>query len=145
MTRVSAPVNSKWQVSCVTRVLQVICKPFNTFDYRLYNMLPRYEPVVYRSVIIALLRFLHNRGNIATEGSPKSRLCRTIIEWQGLFVVHSTINSTLQAFAQFRALYMSSLDDKHSNAVPLSFGSQSDQMRHQGRPSNTGTSDTNNM
>ena len=27
----------------------------------------------------ALLRFLHNHGNIATEGSPKPGLCLTLI------------------------------------------------------------------
>ena len=28
---------------------------------------------------IALRRFLHNHSNIATEGSPKTRLCHTLI------------------------------------------------------------------
>ena len=38
---------------------------------------------------IVLCRFLHNHGNIATEGSPKSRLCPTPIEWlQGFFTIH---------------------------------------------------------
>ena len=37
----------------------------------------------------------HNHGNIATEGSPKSGMCPSLMEWlQGLFIVHSTIDST---------------------------------------------------
>ena len=44
---------------------------------------------------IALRRFLLNHGNIATEKSPTSGLCPTLIEWvQGFFTVHSTIDST---------------------------------------------------
>ena len=40
-------------------------------------------------------RFLHNHSNMATEGSPKSELCPTLIEWlQFFFIVHSTIDST---------------------------------------------------
>ena len=31
------------------------------------------------SEYIALRRFLHNRDNIATEGSPKPKICPTLI------------------------------------------------------------------
>ena len=35
-----------------------------------------------------------NHGNIVTEGSPKSGLCPTLIEWlQGFFIAHSTIDN----------------------------------------------------
>ena len=41
-------------------------------------------------------RLLHNHGNFATEGSPKSRLCPILFEWlHGFFIVHSTIDSTV--------------------------------------------------
>ena len=41
---------------------------------------------------IALRRFLHNHGNIATEGSPKPELCPTLIsnDFMVFFIVHST-------------------------------------------------------
>ena len=46
-------------------------------------------------VNIASRRFLHNHGDFATEGSPKSGLCPTLIEGlQRFFIVHSTIDST---------------------------------------------------
>ena len=32
----------------------------------------------------ALRRFLHNHGNIATEGSPTSGLCPTLTLWEKL-------------------------------------------------------------
>ena len=39
---------------------------------------------------IASIWFLLNHGNIATEESPKSELCPTLIKWlQGFFAVHS--------------------------------------------------------
>ena len=47
---------------------------------------------------IALRRFLHNHGNIATEGSPKPGLCPTLIS---------------NSFEQFGALYMHNHDDKY--------------------------------
>ena len=44
---------------------------------------------------IALRHFLHNHGNIATEGGPKSGDYLTLIEWlQGFFIVHSIIDNT---------------------------------------------------
>ena len=47
---------------------------------------------------IALRRFLNNHGNIATEGSPKSALRPTLIELiRGLFVVYSTVDSTVHS------------------------------------------------
>ena len=48
---------------------------------------------------IALRRFLHNHGNIATEGSPKPGLCPTLIsnDFQEFFIVHSTIGSTVHS------------------------------------------------
>ena len=63
---------------------------------------------------IALRRFLHNHGNIATEESPKPY---SYFEWlQGLFIVHSTIRQhcTLHAFEQFGTLYM----HNHKNKYP---------------------------
>ena len=61
--------------------------------------------------------FLHNHGNIATEGSPKSGLCPTLMElFKGLFTVHSTIVRIAYSrlgFEPFGALYMYHIDDKH--------------------------------
>ena len=52
-------------------------------------------------VNIALRRFLHIYGNIATEQRSKSGLCHIIFErFQGFFMVHSHISST----AHFRRL-----------------------------------------
>ena len=64
-------------------------------------------------VNIVLRRFLHNHGNIATEGSPKSGLYLTLIEWcQGFFIVHSTIDNTVHS-RPLNSLehYMHNLDD----------------------------------
>ena len=85
---------------------------------------------------IALRRFLHNHGNIATEGS--SVLClHWVYQWVSQSeVVVTRVNTmpcsylmtsrvlysaqyhrqhcTLQAFEQFQALYMHNLDDKYS-------------------------------
>ena len=69
-------------------------------------------------VNIGLRRFLHNHGNIATEGSPRSWLCPTLIEWiWGFFIVHSTIDSTvhsrpLNSFVE-HCIYRTSIDDKY--------------------------------
>ena len=47
-------------------------------------------------VNIALRRFLHNDGNIATDWSLKSELCPTLIEWlQGLFIYCTVPQTTL--------------------------------------------------
>ena len=53
-------------------------------------------------VNIALRHFLHNQGNIATEWSPKPKLCPTLIsnDFNGffiMFIVHSTIGSTVHS------------------------------------------------
>ena len=49
-------------------------------------------------VNIASRRYLQNHGNIATEGSPKSGLFPTLIEWhQGFFMVHSTIDRAVHS------------------------------------------------
>ena len=65
---------------------------------------------------IALLRFLHNHGNIATEGSPNPGL------WPLLFRMTSRAlysaqyhrqHCTLHTFEQFGALYIHSHDDKY--------------------------------
>ena len=55
---------------------------------------------------IALLRFLHNHGNIATEGSPKSS--RVLYSAQ-----YHRQHCTLHAFEQFGALSMHNHDDKY--------------------------------
>ena len=64
----------------------------------------------------ALRRFLHNHGNITTEGSPKPGLCPTLIwnDFKGLYSVqYHRQHCTLHAFEQFGALYMHNHDDKY--------------------------------
>ena len=65
---------------------------------------------------IALRRFLHNHGNIATEGSSKPRLCPLLFRMTSM-VLHSAQyhkqHSTLHTFEQFGALYMHNYDDKY--------------------------------
>ena len=70
---------------------------------------------------IALRRFLHNHGDIATEGNPKPGLCPTLIS-NDFFIVHSTIGST---FEQFGALYLHSHDDKYPSRPGLEPGTPS--------------------
>ena len=67
------------------------------------------SPIVSR-VNIALRRFLHNNGNIATERSPKLGLSNY---FRGsLFLAqYYRHHCTLQAFEQLGALYMHNLDD----------------------------------
>ena len=70
------------------------------------------------NVNIALRRFLQNHGNIATEGSPKPGLCSTHIEWpQGLFIVHSTIDSTAHSIPM-NSLEHDTLSQGSFNAGP---------------------------
>ena len=93
---------------------------------------------------IALRRFLHNHGNIATEGSPKPGQCPTLIsnDFKRFFIVHSTIGSTVHT------RHLSSLEhcictttmtnirpDRDSNLVPRGYKPQSIRMSHWGRPS----------
>ena len=66
----------------------------------------------------ALLRFLHNNGNIATEGSQRSggyallyRMTPRVLYSAQYHRQHCTI----QAFGQFGALYMRNSVDKHTN------------------------------
>ena len=70
---------------------------------------------------IALHRFLHNHGDIATEGSPKPGLCA---RGPLLFRMTSRVfysaqhhsqhcRPTLHAFEQFGALSMHNYDDKY--------------------------------
>ena len=56
---------------------------------------------------IALRRFLHNYGNIATEGSPKPGLYPTLnsSEWVLYSAQYHRQHCTLQAFEQFGALH----------------------------------------
>ena len=65
---------------------------------------------------IASRRFLHNHGNIVTEGCPKPVLCPTLI-LNDLGVIYSAQyhrqHCTLQAFEQFGAKYMHNHDDKY--------------------------------
>ena len=101
------------------------------------------RPTMSEWVNIALRRFLHNHGNIATEGSPKSGLCPTLIEWSRVLysAQYHRKYCTLQA-RQFGALYFcigtisitNIRPDRDSNSVPLSFEPQPDRMRHRGRP-----------
>ena len=58
---------------------------------------------------IALRRFLHNHGNIATEGSPKPGLCPTLISNDFKFFYSAQYHRqhrTLHAFEQLGALCM---------------------------------------
>ena len=82
-----------------------ICTTTNTA----YTMTRCYYYFCYRLLIsqpgewvnIALRRFLHNHGNIATKQSPKPELCPTPLhyfEWlQGYFIVHGIIGSTVHS------------------------------------------------
>ena len=64
----------------VTVIYPAILRPCSTGIYSLvWSMETLLTPCV-ESVNIALPRFLHNHGDIATEGSPKSGLCPTLIE-----------------------------------------------------------------
>ena len=95
-----------------------------------------------RSMNIALRRFLHNNGNIATEKSPKSGQCSTLIaRLQGLFIVHNTNDSNTHS------RHLNSLEpcictnsitnippDRDANPVPLCFEPRLDRMSHLGRP-----------
>ena len=83
---------------------------------------------------IALRRFLHNHGNIATEGSPKPGLCPTLISNDSMVLYSAQYHRqhcTLHAFKQFGALYMHNHDD---NLVPPGYKPQSIRMSHRGRP-----------
>ena len=66
---------------------------------------------------IALRSFLHNHGNIATEGSPKPELCPTLI-WMISRVLYSAQyhrqHCKVHAFEQFGALYMYNHDNNPS-------------------------------
>ena len=73
----------------------------------------------------ALRRFLHNRDNIVTEGSPRPGICPTLTsnDFKGFYSAqYNRHNCTLQAFEQFGALYMNNHDDKYpardSNLIP---------------------------
>ena len=96
---------------------------------------------IVRRMNIALRRFLHNHGNIATEGSPKSGLYSTLIEWlQGFFTVHSTIDNTVHSrplngleHCICTTLMTHIRPGRDSNPVP-SFEPQLNRMIHRGRP-----------
>ena len=69
---------------------------------------------------IALRRFLHNHGNIATEGSTKPGLCPTLIsnDFKGFYSAqYHRQHRTLHAFEQFGALYMHNHDDKYPSRL----------------------------
>ena len=66
---------------------------------------------------IALRHFLHNHGNIGTEGSTNPGLCPTLISMTSIFFYSAQYHRqhcTPQAFEQFGALYMHNPDDKYS-------------------------------
>ena len=75
--------------------------------------------IVWNTVMVhvALRRFLHNRGNIATGGNPKSGLYALLLSndpnsfYSAQY--HRQLHYTLHAFEQFGTLYMQNLDDKH--------------------------------
>ena len=54
-----------------------------------------------------------HRGNIATDGSPKSRRCPTLIEYTHCCAPYNRHHCTLQTFEQFGARE-NSHDDKHT-------------------------------
>ena len=84
------------------------------------HSLPRPESQ-YVCMHIALRRFLHNHGNIATEESPKPGLSLLLFRMTTR-VLHSVQyhrqHCTLHAFEQFGALYMHSHDDKYPGFEP---------------------------
>ena len=59
---------------------------------------------------IALRRFSHNHGNIATEGRPKPVRMTSRVLYSAQY--HRR-HCTLHAFEQFGALYMHNHDDKY--------------------------------
>ena len=75
-------------------------------------------------VNIALRRFLHNHGNISTEGRPKPGLYPTLISnnFKGSFQCSAQYHRqhyTLQAFKRFGALYMHMQNDKYPAPIFL--------------------------
>ena len=66
---------------------------------------------------IALRRFLHNHGNIATERSPRQKDYALLLFQLTPMVLYSAQyhrqHCTLHAFEQFGALYMHNHDDKY--------------------------------
>ena len=98
------------------------------------------RPTIYMN--IALRRFLHNHGNIATEGSPKPGLYPTLISNDfNDFIVHSTIGSTVHSMSLnslkhcICTITMTNIrPDRDSNLVPPGYKPQSIRMSHRGRP-----------
>ena len=77
----------------------------------------KYHNTTSMNINIVLRRFLHNHGNIATEGSPKSRDYALLLFRMTSRVLYSAQyqrqHRTLHAFEQFGALYMHNHDDKY--------------------------------
>ena len=74
---------------------------------------------------IALRCFLHNHGNIATEGSSKTGLCPTLISMTSRVLYSAQYHRqhcTPHAFEQFVALYMHIHDDKYPRRPGLEPG-----------------------
>ena len=75
---------------------------------------------------IALRRYLHNHGNIATEGSPDPGLCSPLILMTSRVLYSAQYHRqhcTLHAFEQFGALYMLNHDDKYPSRPEFEPGS----------------------
>ena len=71
-------------------------------------------------VNIAIRRFLHNHGNIATEGNPKPGLCLFRMTSGVLYIAqYHRQHCTLRTFEKFRALYMHSDDDNYRGTIGL--------------------------
>ena len=96
---------------------------------------------------IALRRFLHNHGNIATEGSPKPGLCPTLIfKWfQGFFIMNSSIGCTVHAMPLnslehciCTTTMTNILHDRDSNMVPPGYKPQLIRMSHKVNPETKG-------
>ena len=112
--------------------------------YRHQILTSKVDPhAVTMNINIALRRFLHNHGNIETEGSPKSGLYALLLFRMTSSVLYSAKyhrqHCTLHAFEQFETLYMHNHDDKYPSRPGFEPGTpgykpQSIRMSLRGRP-----------
>ena len=112
-----------WRTFCFITFLlsdrKLICIDITTFQI-IFSMLIFATIFLFLDIglymNIALRRFLHNHGNITTEGSSKPGLCPTLIsnDFKGsLWCQCHRQHYTLHAFEQFGTLYMHNHDDKY--------------------------------
>ena len=84
--------------------------------------------IIFPAICQQFLYLISDHGNIATEGSPKSGLGPTLIEWlQGFFIVRSTIDDTAHSrplISLEHCICTTSMTNirpgRDSNPVPLS-------------------------